>query len=176
MPTLELERKAAGGLAAGVVTAQDEGVVEAIVSVTGVVDNVGDLIMPGAYAETLAQRVPKGFFNHDDKVWVARTEHVEELLPGDPRLAAMAAEAKIEWPAEAGALYVKMRFNLGTPDGAKAFSNVRFHDREQEWSIGYRVPKGGATRDAKGIRRIRKVDLFEYSLVAFGAEAAEAST
>ncbi|MEU4513224.1 2'-5' RNA ligase family protein [Nonomuraea wenchangensis] len=171
MPTLELERKAAGGLAAGVINAQDEGVVEAIVSVTGVVDNVGDLILPGAYAETLATRTPKGFFNHDDKTWVARTEHVEELLPGDPRLLAMAAEAKVEWPAAAGALYVKMRFNLETPDGAKAFSNVKFYDREQEWSIGYRVPKGGATRDAKGVRRIKRLDLFEYSPVAFGANS-----
>ncbi|TMR97293.1 2'-5' RNA ligase family protein [Nonomuraea basaltis] len=171
MPTLELERKAAGGLAAGVINAQDEGVVEAVVSVTGVVDNVGDLILPGAYAETLATRIPKGFFNHDDKVWVARTEKVEELLPGDPRLLAMAAEAKIAWPRDAGALYVKMRFNLETKDGREAFSNVRFYDREQEWSIGYRVPKGGATRDAKGIRRIKRLDLFEYSPVPFGANS-----
>ncbi|MEV0996891.1 2'-5' RNA ligase family protein [Nonomuraea sp. NPDC050202] len=171
MPTLELERKSAGGLAAGVVNAQDQGIVEALVSITNVVDNVGDLILPGAYAETLATRTPKGFYNHDDKIWVARTEHVEELLPGDPRLLAMAAEAKVEWPAEAGALYVKMRFNLETPDGAKAFSNVKFYDREQEWSIGYRVPKGGAVRDAKGIRRIKKVDLYEYSPVAFGANS-----
>ncbi|MFI6634293.1 2'-5' RNA ligase family protein [Nonomuraea fuscirosea] len=171
MPTLELERKSAGGLAAGVVNTQDQGIVEALVSITNVVDNVGDLILPGAYAETLATRTPKGFYNHDDKIWVARTEHVEELLPGDPRLLAMAAEAKVEWPAEAGALYVKMRFNLETPDGAKAFSNVKFYDREQEWSIGYRVPKGGAVRDAKGIRRIKRVDLYEYSPVAFGANS-----
>ncbi|MEU4231075.1 2'-5' RNA ligase family protein [Nonomuraea sp. NPDC026600] len=171
MPTLELERKAAGGLAAGIVNAQDEGIVEALVSVTGVVDNVGDLILPGAYTETLAQRTPKGFFSHDDKVWVARTEQVEELLPGDPRLAAMAAEAKIAWPREAGALYVKARFNLETKDGREAFSNVKFFGQEQEWSIGYRVPKGGATRDAKGIRRIKKLDLFEYSPVAFGANS-----
>ncbi|MEU6712930.1 2'-5' RNA ligase family protein [Nonomuraea sp. NPDC046802] len=171
MPTLELERKAAGGLAAGVVNAQDEGVVEALVSVTGVPDNVGDLILPGAYAETLAARTPKGFFSHDDKVWVARTEQVEELMPGDPRLAAMAAEAGVEWPREAGALYVKARFNLETTDGREAFSNVKFFGKEQEWSIGYRVPRGGATRDAKGIRRIRKLDLFEYSPVAFGANS-----
>ncbi|MGA4995820.1 2'-5' RNA ligase family protein [Nonomuraea bangladeshensis] len=172
MPTLELERKAAGGLAAGVVNAQDEGIVEALVSVTGVVDNVGDLILPGAYAETLAARTPKGFFSHDDKVWVARTEHVEELLPGDPRLAAMAAEAKIVWPPEAGALYVKARFNLETTDGREAFSNVKFFGREQEWSIGYRVPKGGALpRDRNGVRRIKRLDLFEYSPVAFGANS-----
>ncbi|MFI6900355.1 2'-5' RNA ligase family protein [Nonomuraea sp. NPDC050394] len=171
MPTQELERKSAGGLSAGVVNAQDEGVVEALVSVTNVVDNVGDLILPGAYADTLATRTPKGFYNHDDKVWVARTEVVEELLPGDPRLLTMAAEAKIAWPAEAGALYVKARFNLETDDGAKAFSNVKFYGREQEWSIGYRVPRGGATRDAKGIRRIRRLDLFEYSPVAFGASS-----
>ena len=40
----------------------EQGIVEAIVSVTGVVDNVNDLILPGAYAKTLAARTPKGVY------------------------------------------------------------------------------------------------------------------
>ncbi|MEU4703366.1 2'-5' RNA ligase family protein [Nonomuraea dietziae] len=168
--TLQLERKAAGTAAAGVVAAQDEGIVEALVSVTNVVDNAGDLIVPGAYAETLAQRTPKGLFSHDDKVWVARTEAVEELLPGDPRLLAMVADRK-DWPRNAGALYVKARFNLATTAGREAFSNVKFFGGDQEWSIGYTVPKGGSTRGGDGVRRIKKLSLYEYSPVLFGANS-----
>ncbi|MET8006311.1 HK97 family phage prohead protease [Nonomuraea glycinis] len=166
---LQLERKSAGGMSAGIVSAEDEGVVEALVSVTNVVDNVGDLILPGAYAESLAQRTPKGLFSHDETLWVARTEAVEELLPGDPRLLAMAAEAGVTWPREAGALYVKARFNLGTKAGRDTYSNVKFYGRDQEWSIGYQVPRGGSTRDRQGVRRIKKLHLYEYSPVLFGA-------
>ncbi|SDH67470.1 phage prohead protease, HK97 family [Sinosporangium album] len=170
MGTLQLERKAAGSAAAGTVTTADEGTVEALVSVTNVIDNVGDLIVPGAYAETLAVRTPKGLFSHDEKVWVARTEHIEELMPGDPRLLAMTAHIK-DWPVDAGGLYVKARFNLETTAGREAFSNVKFFGREQEWSIGYKVPKGGATRDPRGVRRIKRLHLFEYSPVLFGANS-----
>ncbi|GAA4209279.1 hypothetical protein GCM10022252_75540 [Streptosporangium oxazolinicum] len=166
---LELERKnAVATVPTGVIAALDEGVVEAIVSITNHVDNVGDLILPGAYEESLRTRTPKGLFSHDDKVWVARTEEIVELMPGDPRLVAATSGGK-PWPAGAGALWVKARFNLDTVAGREAFSNVKFFGRELEWSIGYRVPTGGSKRGRDGVRRIKQVDLFEYSLVMFGA-------
>ncbi|WP_433542069.1 hypothetical protein ACQP10_37925 (plasmid) [Streptosporangium sandarakinum] len=163
-----LEYKAATP-ATGVITTGDEGVVEALVSITGVEDSVGDLIVPGAYRRTLAERRPKGIFSHDTKVWTARTEAIEELLPGDPRLPKTTKDGK-PWPRDAGALYVKCRFNLATDDGRNAYENVRFFSEthECEWSIGYTVPKGGS-RKARGVRLIHDLDLWEYSPVLFGA-------
>lgn len=148
------------------------GVVEAIVSVTGVIDHDNDVIEPGSYAKTLKSRRPKGIFVHDWGRWVARTEHIEELLPGDPRLPSQTKDGK-PWPGEAGGLYVKARFNLGTREGKDAYENVKFFSEtgECEWSVGYRVPPGKSAKDKTGVRRIKEIDLFEYSPVLFGANS-----
>ncbi|MFG1977015.1 2'-5' RNA ligase family protein [Nonomuraea fuscirosea] len=170
---VELERK--GSTSSGAILTGDEGVVEALVSITGVIDNVGDLIVPGTYRRTLAERRPKGIFSHDTKVWTARTEAIEELMPGDPRLPKMTKDGK-PWPREAGALYVKCRFNLASDDGRNAYETVRFFSEtdECEWSIGYTVPKGGA-KSRGGIRYITDLDLWEYSPVLFGAASMSAT-
>lgn len=68
-----LEHKTVGVKGMNVVSAE-AGIVETIISVTGVVDNVKDRIMPGAYEKTLAKRKPKG-------VWCVDTE--TEALTAD---------------------------------------------------------------------------------------------
>jgi hypothetical protein len=156
---------------ASLIDVDDEtGVVEALVSVTGVKDEVNDVIIPGAYGPTLAKRKPKGVFSHDWGRWVARTEAVEEWMPGDPRLPTQTREGKA-WPSEAGGLYVRMRFNLKSREGRDAYENVKFFSEtgECEWSIGYHVPDGKGVRDKMGVRHIKELDLFEYSPVLFGA-------
>lgn len=170
---MRLEYKAlAAGTESGLLTADEQsGVVEAIVSVTGLLDSDGDIIEPGAYADTLKRRRPKGIFSHDWTRWASKTETIEEWLPGDPRLPATMKNGS-PWPPEAGALWVRAKFNLATTTGRDAFSDVQFYGPECEWSIGYRVPKGKAVRDKQGRRRIKGVDLFEYSQVLFGAQSA----
>lgn len=144
-----------------------EGVVEAIVSVTNIVDHVNDLIEPGAYKATLRKRNPKVVWSHDTNIPVGKTLRVEELMPGDPRLPNDLAQQN------AGALLVKMQFNLNTTRGRDAFYDVQFYGDEQEWSIGYSVPEGKYRVDEKsGIRYIKQLDLFEYSPVIFGAAPA----
>lgn len=146
---------------------QDQGIVEAVVSVTGIEDRVGDIIMPGAYEKTLQQRNPKGVSHHDWETPVAKPLEIKELLPGDHRLPKLTSRGE-PWPKEAGAVMVKMQYNLETEDGRDAYSNVRFFEQEQEWSIGYNVPKGGS-RMVKGIRYIDTLDWYEWSDVLFGA-------
>lgn len=147
----------------------DTGIVEAIVSVTGIVDEVKDIIKPGAYAKTLAKRTPKGVYSHSWDQPISRTLDIKELMPGDPRLPKQMSDGT-PWPAAAGALWVKMQFNLDTERGRTAFSDVKFFGDEQEWSIGYNVPVGGAKVNPKaGVREIDYLDLFEYSPVLFGA-------
>lgn len=158
----------------GLIGADDQtGVVEAIVSVTGVLDHDKDVIEPGAYKDTLTKRRPKGIFSHDWGKWASRTEAVEELMPGDPRLAGYAAKMNKPWPAGAGGLYVRTRYNLDTQTGRDAYNDVKFFSEtgECEWSIGYKVPTGKGVRGKDGVRRIREVDLYEYSPVLFGANS-----
>lgn len=143
-----------------------QGIVDAIVSVTGVLDDVGDIIEPGAYAETLKQRVPKGVWSHDWDTPVAKTLEAVELMPGDPRL-----PTKIQ-ALGGGGLMVRMQFNLNTQRGRDAYEDVKFFGDASEWSIGYIVPTGHSVTDNKtGVRRIKSLDLFEYSPVLFGAMA-----
>jgi phage head maturation protease len=149
---------------------EDSGVVEALVSVTGIPDEVKDIIEPGAYKDTLTKRIPKGIFAHDWNKWVAATDEIKELLPGDPMLPKTTPDGK-PWPAAAGALYVKTQFNMDTQRGRDAFSDVRFFSKRGQcsWSIGYQVPAGGSVRTKDGYRKIRTLSLFEYSPVLFGA-------
>ena len=147
----------------------EAGIVETIISVTGIVDNVKDRINPGAYSKTLAKRKPKGVWSHDWDTPVSKTLDVRELLPGDPELPKTMPNGD-PWPVNAGALKVKTQFNLDTQRGREAYSDVTFFADEQEWSIGYNVPVGGAKVDQKsGVREIDTLELYEYSPVLFGA-------
>ena len=163
-----LEHKNVGVTGLKVLDPKD-GIVQSIISVTGIVDEVKDRIKPGAYAKTLATRKPKGVWSHDWDTPVSRTLDVKELLPGDPDLPERMPNGQ-PWPREAGALQVKTQFNLETQRGREAYSDVVFFGDEQEWSIGYNVPVGGATIDSKsGVRNIESLELYEYSPVLFGA-------
>lgn len=153
----------------GVQKVEDEGkgIVTAYVSVTGIEDNVKDVILPGAYKKTLVSRKPKGAWGHDWKTPTARTLEAKELKPGDPELPKTLSDGS-PWPEDAGALRIKMQFNLGSTRGRDAYSDVLFFKDEQEWSIGYKVPDGGSYKK-DGVRYIKELDLYEYSPVLFGA-------
>lgn len=156
-------------------TDEEQGIVEALVSVTGIVDNVNDIIVPGAYAKTLSERRPKGVWSHDWNTPVSKALDIAELMPGDDRLPKTLPNGDA-WPAEAGALWVKAQFNLATAAGKDAFANVKFFEDDGEWSIGYSVPKGSATEEKvdtptgkKSVRKIKSLNLYEFSPVLFGA-------
>ncbi|WP_406205234.1 HK97 family phage prohead protease [Kitasatospora sp. NBC_01560] len=150
----------------GVLETDDEqGAFTTLVSVTGLLDHDGDVIEPGAYARTLAELTPKGVWSHDWNTWTARTEHIEELLPGDTRLPEALPDGQ-PWPAGAGALLVKGRCNLATQAGQDMYANLQFFKDQVQWSIGYKVR---TSRRSKGARRITDLDLYEYSPVLFGA-------
>ncbi|MFJ6773363.1 HK97 family phage prohead protease [Kitasatospora sp. NPDC091257] len=146
-------------------TDDDQGTFTTLVSITGLRDHDGDVIEPGAYARTLTEIIPKGVWSHDWNVWTARTEHVEELLPGDSRLPAALPKGQ-PWPAEAGALLVKGSCNLATQAGKDMYANLLFFGDQVQWSIGYQVR---TAKRSKGVRRITDLDLYEYSPVLFGA-------
>jgi hypothetical protein len=130
----DITYKVASRAVAGILTGSEDGVVEALVSVTGIPDEVDDVIVPGAYVPSLKVRTPKGVWSHDWDVWVSRTEGIAELMPGDGRIPELDRRGN-PWPAEAGALWVKTRFNLGTVAGRDAYSNVLFFGDEVEWCV-----------------------------------------
>ncbi|MEU3455589.1 hypothetical protein ABZ671_18610 [Micromonospora sp. NPDC006766] len=168
-PPPQLEYKAAG--ASGVLLGHDDkkGIVECLVSVTGIKDDQGDIITPGAYAETLAKRKMKGVRHHDWARMAAKTLVQEEWLPGDSRLPKTLPDGS-PWPKDAGALYIKGQYNLETKDGKEGYSNAKFYADEGQWSIGYRAVPGHVTRrKSDGARILAKIDSYEWSDVLHGA-------
>jgi 2'-5' RNA ligase/phage head maturation protease len=144
-------------------------VVRAIFAVTGVVDEVSDLILPGAFTRTLASRRVYPVWHHDWKEPVGTVLDIEEWLPRDPRFGSIPGGAV--WPQEAGALVASIQFNLRTSRGRDAYEQVKqWHENgEAQFSIGYKVPSGGASRRHDGVRIIHDLDLYEISPVLHGA-------
>jgi hypothetical protein len=155
-PTLAFKSAAlVGDEGTQVLDATDEGIVTAVVSVTGVVDEVDDIILPGAYRETLEKRLPKVCWHHSWEQPIGRVLAIEELMPGDSRLPKLTRDGKA-WPREAGALIATMQINMKSDRCREAYEAIRFYSEsgECEYSIGYKVQPGKSSRDSKGIRRI----------------------
>ncbi|MFD3311758.1 NUDIX domain-containing protein [Streptomyces sp. NPDC058656] len=142
------------------------GTSRAIYAVTGVVDEVNDLIVPGAFARTLAARPVKTVWHHGWKDPVGVVLECEEWLPGDPRFASIP-----DWPAEAGALVATVAYNMRTRAGRDAYEQVKqWHQHKQAaFSIGFRVAESAASLRSDGVRVIHHLDLFEVSPVLHGA-------
>lgn len=137
--------------------------VTAVVAVTGVRDEVGDVIVPGAFTETLRARPkPKVCLGHDWNRPIGKTVWIKELPPGDPGLPKLTFDKK-PWPTEAGALLARYIPDMSKQDGLDAYNSAKFYGTEEStFSIGYR------TRQAKkdnGTRYLHEVALFEYGPV-----------
>src|SRR6478752_2553609 len=100
------------------------GIVTAIAAVTGVKDEVDDIIVPGGFTATLKKRRPKVCSGHDWQKPIGRVLTVVELKPGDKRLPATLPDGR-PWPEEGGALIAVMQFHLNTIAGREAFEHCR---------------------------------------------------
>jgi HK97 family phage prohead protease len=126
--------------------------VEGWASTFGGIDSYGDTIVPGAFAESIKIRKPKMLWQHDSRqvigVWDSATE------------------------TEHG-LYIKGHI-LDTTLGNDAYKLAKAGAIDS-MSIGYAVKE--STYDQKtGIRSLKKIDLWEVSLVTFPANEDAAIT
>lgn len=168
--TLIRSNRRAAVAAARPLARADEGIVVGIVAVTGHEDSVQDIIVPGAFAKTLRDRLPKLCWMHDWKLPLGRVLSIVELRPGDKRLPTRLPNGKA-WPKEAGAVVATMQFNLQTQQGREFFEHAKAWaiNGEAAFSIGYKVIEGMASKRGDGVRLIYGLELFEVSLVLHGA-------
>jgi hypothetical protein len=116
-------------------------------SVFGERDQGGDIVMPGAFAKSLAKKGRAGIrmlFQHDPKEPVGTWERIAEDGYG---------------------LWVEGRLTDGVPraDGLRRLIAAR---ALEGLSIGFRAVR--ATREARGnLRRLWQIDLWEISIVTF---------
>lgn len=139
-----------------------QGIVECFVSGVGNKDSVGDVVLPGAFTESLKRRKPRVVWGHDWNHPIGKVLEIYEVGPGDRRLPAKMKQAGI------GGLYARVQFNLKAEKGREAFNNVAFYGEEQEWSIGYKTLDAIYDNERKA-NLLREVELYEVSPVLHGA-------
>lgn len=150
MTTLPLIRKAGPGETKVLDAAK--GIVEAYVNTMGVIDFDGEVLAPGAFADSLA-RLPAVAWMHDQTTIVGGVTNAaqERGADGTARLRAT------------------MQFDLDTEPGAYAFKMVE-RGRVTEWSVGfYALAQHDEQRDGRSVRVIDAVDWAEVSPVLRGA-------
>jgi HK97 family phage prohead protease len=117
-------------------------------STSGNVDQGGDVVERGAFAETLKKRAPGDvalLFNHKSY----------DVPIGD----------WIEMRENDRGLVVKGRIDLDDPVGRRVH-NAMSKGRLKGLSIGYRIAPGGAEISGR-VRRLKALDLHEISVVTF---------
>ena len=139
-----------------------QGIVECFVAAIGNKDSVGDVIVSGAFTESLKRRKPRVVWGHNWNDPIGKVLEIYEVPANDPRIP---MKMKI---AGVGGLYARVQFNLATEKGREGFASVAFFGQEQEWSIGYKTLQ--ATFDPNMQANVlREVELYEVSPVLHGA-------
>lgn len=125
----------------------EKGIIEAYVSIFNNVDLGGDKIVPGAFADSISKKLPKGVWSHNWDQPIAKTIEAKEDDKG---------------------LYIKGQFNLDTQRGKEAFSDIKFGIMD-EFSIGFRIQEYSWEMEGdEEIRVIKKIKLYEWSPVLAG--------
>lgn len=140
----------------------EQGIVEAIVSVFNNVDMGKEIIRPGYFAKSLKRKLPKGVWMHDWTKPIAKTLEARELLPGDPLLPGDIRQL--------GGLYVKSQFNRDTQRGREAYSDIKFGIVD-EFSIGYTNERTHFDEDLDALELLEGT-LHEWSPVLVGMNPA----
>ena len=125
----------------------DAGVFEGYASLFEIVDLGRDLVLPGAFRETLARRGAgqiKMLWQHEAKEAIGAWLSIEE---------------------DARGLKVKGRLNLAVARAREVLALMR-DGTVDGLSIGYRTEKS-FTDKMTGVRRLQKLDLWEISIVTF---------
>lgn len=139
-----------------------QGIVECFVAGIGNKDSVGDVVLPGAFTESLKRRKPRVVWGHDWNHPIGKVLDIYEVGPNDPRLPMKMRKAGI------GGLFAKVQFNLKSEKGREAFTNVSFFGEDQEWSIGYKT-LDAYFDGARKANMLKEVELYEVSPVLHGA-------
>lgn len=124
---------------------KDYRLIKAYVSMFNNVDLVGDIIVQGAFAESIKKKLPKGVWSHNWDEPIAKTIHASEDEKG---------------------LYIEAEFVEGVQKSDEAYKLIKAGVID-EFSIGFRILDDEWRDD--GVRIIKKAKLYEWSPVLAGA-------
>lgn len=153
---------------------EEQGIVEHVITVFGVLDKVNDIAHPGSWTKTIRERGGE---------WLVldmhKTDSVMRALGTPLRVWEVARhelppEVLEEHPEATGGVKAETQFLMETPEGKGAF--VRLRDKAiSQWSYGYdaldtdfTTVKGEDGADVRA-RNLRTVKVYEYGPVLWGA-------
>jgi HK97 family phage prohead protease len=161
------------------ITKADEGIVEAIVNVFGIVDYMNDIVKKGAFAKTISERWSKirilDQHNTDSVInAIAKVLAIRELEASE-----LPMEIVSEYPEATGGLWIRMQYMMDDEHSRAVFNRIK-NGLIDEYSIGFdiilkhyeAVEWRGKKVNARVIDEIR---LFEASSVLWGANQATAT-
>jgi hypothetical protein len=154
----------------------DGGVFEAIVSVFGNVDSWGDVVLPGAFADTIAQwkaspNTLPVLWSHrmDDPTFnIGAVEDLAELTPGDVTIPGWVDQHV----RDNGGLWVKGRIDTGPDASPIAVQALRLlkSRRVTQFSYAYdELDSGPVKVDGADAWGLKKIKLYEVSPTQIGA-------
>ena len=127
--------------------ASEDGSIQGYASKFGEIDDYGDVMVKGAFLDSLNERQPAMLWQHD----MAQPIGIWESLSED----------------ESG-LYVKGKILPSVQKGREAIELIK-QGALNGMSIGFSIKSGGREYNEEGHRLIKLVDLYEVSLVTFPA-------
>lgn len=153
----------------------DGGTFEAIVSVFDNVDSWGDVVVPGAFVDSIAEWKASG--NTLPVLWSHRMDDPAYNIGEVIDLAELEAGAELPewvdpWVKEHGGLWVKARIDTGPDASPIAVQGLRLlkSRRVTQFSYAYDVQDGGPTTlDGQDVWELRKLKLYEVSPTQIGA-------
>ena len=159
---------------------EDTGIVDAYVSIMGIVDEdmPPDMIEAGAFTKTIQERGPAGankirvLHQHNWTEVVGKpislVEHTRDQLP---------TELLEQYPEATGGLFTRTQFILDVQRAREDFALYKSGAMD-EWSIGFDTLDADMDKgaDDEAFRRIKEVRLWEYSPVTWGANQATMTT
>lgn len=160
-------------------TDEDQGVIEAVFAVFGNVDGGNDVLHPGSFTKTFAER--------GHKVRVLDHHNTQSILNviGKPLELRELNRDELpqalldQYPEATGGAYAKVQLLMDAPEGRGAF--IRLRDKAvEEWSFGYDAldkDYSEATKNGQKVtvRNLRSLRLYELSPVIFGMNPATAT-
>lgn len=159
---------------------EDTGIVEAYVSVMGIVDEdmPPDMIENGAFTKTIQERGPAG----TNKIRVLHQHRWSEVI-GKPLVIVehgrdqLPAELLERYPNATGGLFTRTQFILDVQRAREDFALYKAGAMD-EWSIGFDTLDSDMDKDDNSVafRRIKEVRMWEYSPVTWGANQATITT
>jgi len=155
---------------------EEQGIVDHIVSVFGVIDDGNDRVWPGAFTKTIAERGRKIRVLDQHRMESVRDVVGKPLMLQEVGRDGLPAALLEQFPEATGGLKASTQFLLNTPEGEGVFRRIK-DEAVDEWSFAYdaldydheNVKVGDQTI---AVRNLRTLKLWEYSPVIWGMNPA----